>query len=158
MNSRSDEHQFACEEFMIRKVETRDADALVRLLSQLGYQVSEAEAVKSILAVADGTHEIYVGVLGTEVVAAISLIAFPYFPSGSRYCRVTALVVDEQSRGKGFGKQLMAKASVRAWELTCSVMEVTTSMQRLATHKFYEGLGFEKTSFKYVLPLADKTT
>ena len=48
------------------------------------------------------------------------------------------------------GTQLIDFAKDKASERGCRQLEVTTSMRREQTQAYYESIGFEKTSFRYI--------
>ena len=132
----------------IRTATFRDATAIASLLAQLGYQ-TPAEKLKPLLDQANSSF-IYVAVLDKKVVGVMSLMYFDYLPSAEKYCRITTLVVDQALRGWGIGKALIAQAQQSALQQHCSVLELTTGLQRSDAHAFYEHLGFERVSYKYI--------
>lgn len=133
----------------IRQAQIADLNVITSLLLQLGYSATEAQLHQYL----DGpkrSDEIYLAESEGAVVGLISLIFFDYFPSQQQICRITALVVAEASRGLGVGTQLIDFAKGRASERGCRQLEVTTSMRREQTQAYYESIGFEKTSFRYI--------
>ncbi|ABX49261.1 GCN5-related N-acetyltransferase [Shewanella baltica OS625] len=90
----------------------------------------------------------------SQVVAVMALMFFDYFPTLSRICRITAIVVDADMRGQGIGTQLIDFAKARGKQENCQLLELTTSTQRIATQQYYESIGFTKTSFRYSLVLS----
>lgn len=139
----------------IRTATLKDANPIASLLAQLGYQ-TPADKLKRLL---DPAHDsaIYVAVLDNKVVGVMSLIYFDYLPSAERYCRIVTLVVDQALRGWGIGKALMAQAQQSALAQQCQVLELTTGLQRTDAHAFYEHLGFERVSYKYIQRLPKAT-
>src|SRR5215831_6282395 len=73
----------------------------------------------------------------------------PYFPNGSTICRVTGLVVSTRHRGWGVGEKLLTGAADFAREHHCSGIEITSAEHRLDAHRFYQRLGFSRTSFRF---------
>src|SRR6185312_14583862 len=73
----------------------------------------------------------------------------PYFPNGSTICRVTGLVVSTHHRGRGVGEKLLTGAADFAREHHCSGIEITSAEHRLDAHRFYQRLGFSRTSFRF---------
>jgi GNAT superfamily N-acetyltransferase len=63
--------------------------------------------------------------------------------------RVTALVVEASSRGCGIGRALMEAAERWTAEQGCVLIEVTSNQRRVDAHRFYEKLGYERTSFRF---------
>ncbi|MGX9419039.1 GNAT family N-acetyltransferase [Vibrio sp. WJH972] len=137
----------------IREAVKSDAGVLSGLLVQLGYD-TDASTIDAFLSSSTNDHSnVYVGVLEGHVVAVMSILFFDYFPSGKRFCRITALVVDDSMRGKGVGSTLIEYAKSKAIAEKCSILELTTSLSRVQTQRYYERIGFEKTSYKYVQKL-----
>ena len=142
------------ENYIIRNAQNADVKAISMLLTQLGYE-TEPLTVQNMLSLSSKNDEIYVCVLQEKVIAVMSLIFFNYFPSAQKLCRITAIVVDEELRGSGVGSKLIEHAKFMASSVSCSILEVTTSLKRQQTQKYYENIGFEKTSYKYILKLDD---
>ena len=138
----------------ITKADIAHADRIQALLVQLGYNASIAE-VKTGLNSQDPHSHLYVATLEGRVIAFMSLIYFYYFPILNQNCRITAIVVDEQVRKTGVGRQLIQFAQVKARQHACAQLEVTTSLERKATQAYYEHNGFIKTSFRYYMNLPD---
>ena len=139
--------------FEIRKAQKNDAYSVSSLLVQLGYDtpISKIEALVSMPS--SGHDNVYVGVLDERVIAVMSVIYFNYFPSGEKFCRITSIIVDGKNRGSGLGSKLINYAKLMALAEKCNVLEVTTSLQREQTQAYYEYIGFQKTSYKYVQKL-----
>ena len=139
----------------ITKADIAHAERIQALLVQLGYNASIAE-VKSGLNSQDPHSDLYVARLEGRVIAFMSLIYFYYFPIQKQNCRITAIVVDEEVRKTGVGRQLIQFAQVKARQHACAQLEVTTSLERKAIHAYYEHNGFIKASFRYYLNLPDE--
>ena len=141
----------------ITKADIAHAERIQALLVQLGYNASIAE-VKSSLDSQDPHSDLYVATLEGRVIAFMSLIYFYYFPIQKQNCRITAIVVDEEVRKTGVGRQLIQFAQVKARQHACAQLEVTTSLERKATQAYYEHNGFIKTSFRYYMNLPDNAS
>ena len=61
-----------------------------------------------------------------------------------RICRITAIVVDESARGCGVGTDLVEFPKAHASSRSCKQIEVTTSLLREKTQKYYEIINFTK--------------
>lgn len=139
--------------FEIREARKDDAGSISTLLLQLGYETPPAKIELLVLNSDSENSEILVGLVEGAVVAVMSIIYFDYFPSAEKLCRITAIVVSTELRGSGIGKKLVECAKIRALTCNCDVLEVTTSLKREATQLFYESIGFDKTSYKFVQKL-----
>lgn len=139
----------------IRAAQKGDANVISSLLAQLGYD-TEPSKIEVLASMADsGNNKVCVGVLSGQVIAVMSVIFFNYFPSAEKLCRITSIVVDETVRGSGVGSKLIDYARSIALAEKCSMLEVTTSLRREQTQAYYESIGFQKTSYKYVQKLED---
>ncbi|MGH7633904.1 MAG: GNAT family N-acetyltransferase [Gemmatimonadaceae bacterium] len=63
--------------------------------------------------------------------------------------RLTAVIVDEEARGKGVGRTLVAAAEAALRERGCAMIEITSNKKRIDAHAFYERLGYTATSFRF---------
>ncbi|WP_245921348.1 GNAT family N-acetyltransferase [Bowmanella denitrificans] len=123
-----------------------------RLLLQLGYSSVEEDIIK-FLELQNSNSEVLVIIFDSQVVGLISLVYYDYFPLQRKICRITSVVIEESFRGKGIGRKVMDLACERARDNDCHKLEVTTSLARKKTHKFYESFGFKKSSFRYAIDL-----
>ncbi|MEJ2444007.1 MAG: GNAT family N-acetyltransferase [Exilibacterium sp.] len=140
-------------DIQIRYAKKEDLKTIQTLLRQLGYETEQSNIAPFVATLDPNQHDVFVGVSEGSVIALMSLIYFNYFPSGEKYCRITAIVVNEGLRGSGIGKRLIEHAKKEAKSKKCSALELTTSFRRENTQAFYEHIGFEKTSYKYVQKL-----
>jgi ribosomal protein S18 acetylase RimI-like enzyme len=65
------------------------------------------------------------------------------------FLQVASLVVDEDARGKGLGKDLMIYAELRAAQMQLRIVGLYSRIQRLDAHKFYERIGYSKAKESY---------
>lgn len=145
--------------FSIRFARVSDVPELVRLFSELGYEIApdvlaarwaafEASGEQAIVAADDAPDGCLLGVA--------TLHATPVLHRAGPVGRVTALVVDARLRGRGIGRALMQAAERWASDRGCVLLEVTSNQRRVDAHSFYEGLGYERTSFRFArAPRAD---
>jgi GNAT superfamily N-acetyltransferase len=127
-----------------------DARHVASLLSQLGYPSDEADVRIQLRRFLDREDCFFrVAHSADSVIGLVSAELIPYFPNGSMICRITSLVVSEQNRSRGIGEQLLAAAAIFASEHQCSGLEITSAQHRLDAHRFYERLGFSRTSVRF---------
>ena len=145
--------------FSIRRARGSDVPELVRLFTELGYEIPPDvlaqrlqgfdRAGEQALVAADDTAD-------GRLLGVATLHATPVLHRAGPVGRVTALVVDATLRGCGIGRALMAAAERWAAERGCVLLEVTSNQRRVDAHKFYEELGFERTSYRFArAPRAD---
>ncbi|MGH3010697.1 MAG: GNAT family N-acetyltransferase [Gaiellaceae bacterium] len=79
----------------------------------------------------------------------------PLLHEDGSWCRLSALVVDERSRRAGVGRKLVAEIEQRVRAAGCRYLEVTSGErpEREAAHAFYEALGLEQVSRRYLKAL-----
>jgi len=134
----------------LRPAHEADAEHVASLLTELGYP-STAEGVKDRLSGALSSPRSCCLLARAEngVIGLMSAELIPYFPTGSKICRVTSLVVSSRHRSRGVGEKLMAAAAKFAREHGCSGIEVTSSERRVDAHRFYQRLGFVGTGLRF---------
>jgi ribosomal protein S18 acetylase RimI-like enzyme len=139
---------------VIREARPRDADALAQLILALGYDVTAPDIRRRLAGLAKAGHQALVAEKG-ELVGALTTAVTPVLHRPRAVGRISLLVVAEQARGKGIGTALVAEAADRLAGQGCGLLEVTSHMKRLRAHGFYERLGFERTSYRFMKKLAD---
>jgi len=97
-----------------------------------------------------GLH-LFVLEIGGLVVATTYLNVIPNMTrSASPYAVIENVVVDEEVRGTGIGKQVMAATLEAAWTAGCYKAMLLTGSRSPSTHSFYRACGFsadEKTAY-----------
>ena len=133
---------------MIRAAEPRDSEALARLIGQLGYRVTPAEAAERLgLMEAEG-RLVLVADLDGEVIGCLSTSVMRVLHRPAPVGRISMMVVDEAHRGRGIGAALVRAAEDALAAQGCYMVEVTSHVRRTEAHRFYERLGYERTSVR----------
>ena len=145
----------------VRPAEPRDCERMAVLIEQLGYPVSGDQVANRLRAmqregylvlVAEPEGTIVVGCLATSVMQVLHRPA----PVG----RISMLVVDEAQRGRGIGSALVRAAESALAARGCGLIEVTSNVRLTEAHRFYERLGYERTSVRLArdldAPAADR--
>jgi len=138
--------------FLVRPIRPEDASAAARLATQLGYPstpeqigrrlcaLSESEDARVFVAEGpDGSAVGWVHVFGRRLVES------------DADAEVGGLVVDEQVRGRGIGKALMASAEGWARERGYGVVSIRSNVIRTEAHEFYKRIGYEILKSQYKL-------
>ncbi len=136
----------------VRDATPADAAAVAGLLGELGYPASPAEAAKRLQRPGE---RVLLAESDQLVVGLAALTIGPMLEHARPVARITALVVREPTRGRGVGRRLMARAEELARDAGCAGIELTSAMrpEREAAHRFYEILGYERTSYRFWRPL-----
>ena len=139
----------------IRKMGLGDAKRVSELCMQLGYPATEEEAGNRISEMLSMQHHVAFVAMDDNIVNGW-IYAFRSFNIETiPFVEIGGLIVDENYRGHGIGKQLIEK--VREWAVSEDVHElrVRTNIRRIESHKFYTSIGFKKTKEQkvYNMPL-----
>ena len=138
--------------FTIRAAASFDVHEMTRLFGQLGYEIPVDVLGRRLEAFERAGETALVAEDDTapgRLLAVATLHATPVLHRAGPVGRVSALVVDADVRGRGVGRAMMAAAEQWAVERGCILMEVTSNQRRVDAHKFYEGLGYTRTSFRF---------
>jgi GNAT superfamily N-acetyltransferase len=140
----------------IRDAQPEDAPGLAGLLAELGYP-DEEKRVRARVRDFDGRAGSFllVAEAGDELAGVASASLIPLFHEDGSWCRLSALVVSPGHRRRGVAAALVAEAERRARESGCRYLEVTSGERadREAAHAFYESLGLEQVSRRYLKTL-----
>ena len=133
----------------MRVARIADADAIVELTRQLGYDVARSAVEVRLSRILSRDDQVFfvaevegrpVGWLHAALWEDIEAEAFVV---------IGGLVVDRNHRGKGVGRRLMDEAE--EWTRThgCSIIRLWSSSARTAAHRFYEELGYRNIKTQY---------
>ncbi|WP_256922703.1 GNAT family N-acetyltransferase, partial [Klebsiella pneumoniae] len=67
---------------------------------------------------------------------------------------ISALVIEESSRGSGIGQQLLHAAERLARDKQCAHIELSSSEKRIRAHQFYENNGYKEVRKRFVKHLS----
>jgi GNAT superfamily N-acetyltransferase len=140
----------------VRDAQPEDAPGLAHLLAELGYPDDEERALARARAV--GSHPgsfLLVAEDGGQLAGLASATVVPLLHEDGSWCRLSALVVAERHRRRGVARALVAETERRARDAGCRYLEVTSGERpgREAAHAFYESLGLEQVSRRYLKEL-----
>ena len=136
---------------MIREATVDDAQAIVSLLSQLGYADTHAfmhVRIQELLKNPDALLFCYES--EGKVVALLSLHVIPQIALLGSFLRINYFVVDEKARSLKIGAELEAYATRIAKESGCDRIEVHCHERRKDAHRFYERHGFVESPKYFV--------
>ena len=140
----------------IREAGSADAPAMSALLTELGYPADLARVAARVEELErDPASLLLVAEADGDVVGLASATTIPLLHEDGRWCRLSALVVTEERRRGGAGRRLVEEVEARARARGCRYLEVTSGErpERAAAHAFYEALGLEQVSKRYLKEL-----
>jgi len=91
---------------------------------------------------------VLVAQLGGAVVGCLSTSVMRVLHRPAPVGRISMLVVDAAVRGRGIGAELVRAAERALTAGGCGLVEVTSNLSRTEAHRFYEQLGYERTSVR----------
>jgi GNAT superfamily N-acetyltransferase len=140
---------------LIRTAVLDDVPALAALATYLGYPATPEDMRERLERIAArDDYETYVAERDGRVVGFAGVmhgLSYVYDPP---YARLLSLVVEPGERGRGTGAALVAAVERWARERGAKQVHLTTALHRDGAHRFYEGLGYERTGARYVRKLA----
>ena len=134
----------------IRRATNEDAAALAELIATLGHTAPAADMPGRIAAVEASLGKVLVAVNGARVVGMLSVQQLVLIHRTTPIAFVSTLAVREDARRGGIGRALVREAETLAREWGCETIELTSRNDRQVAHRFWEALGFEARSRKFV--------
>ncbi|MEY7359845.1 GNAT family N-acetyltransferase [Klebsiella quasipneumoniae] len=138
---------------LIRAAESKDIPALKTLFLQLGYQTETAILAQRITEPQSMMHTLVAEAENT--VCGVVVINFILPVHENRlWALISALVIEESSRGSGIGQQLLHAAERLARDKQCAHIELSSSEKRIRAHQFYETNGYKEVRKRFVKRLS----
>ena len=122
--------------------------ALAALIGQLGYDAGAGEVAERLAAMAAEGRAVLVAELDGAVVGCLSTSVMRVLHRPAPVGRISMMVVDEKLRSRGIGAALVRAAEEVLAAQGCYMIEVTSHLRRTEAHRFYERLGYEKSSVR----------
>ncbi|MFI1974159.1 GNAT family N-acetyltransferase [Streptomyces wedmorensis] len=104
----------------------------------------EGDPRNEVLVLADG--DLVVGCLQATYIPGLG-------KGGAERALIEAVRIRADRRGGGLGRELMERASARAKERGCALVQLTSDKQRTDAHRFYASLGFARSHDGFKLKL-----
>ena len=144
-------------DLVIRLAAAADIPRLLALYKLLDIEpepempLERARARFSDLTSNDG-HRIYVAEFEHQIVGTFALIFIGGLSHDARdSCIVEDVVVAPELQRAGIGKQMMHFAMQRCAGGGCYKLVLSSHVDRSNAHRFYEGLGFRKHGYSYLI-------
>jgi GNAT superfamily N-acetyltransferase len=132
----------------VRPAGARDCARLADLIGQLGYEATKADVAERIAVMEAEDRLVLAAELDGVVVGCLSTSIMRVLHRPAPVGRISMMVVDEALRGRGIGAVLVRAAEEALAEQGCHMVEVTSHARRTEAHRFYEQLGYERTSVR----------
>lgn len=139
----------------VREADAGDSEALAGLIVELGYEVT-ASQVQDRLAAMGADQGALVAEDGGAVIGCLTISMTRVLHRPKPVGRISMMVVKESRRGGGVGQMLVEAAETELGRRGCGLVEVTSNRKRERAHHFYEGLGYERTSFRFAKDLGSR--
>ncbi len=138
---------------IIRAATKADAPLLAALFALLDHQIEPAQIAANLQAMKKDGDQLLVTVRGKDVIAACAVQATVHPHRDAPVGRITILVVAEAERGTGLGRALVAEAERLLASRSCKLVEVTSNEKLTQAHRFYQQLGYARTSLRFAKEL-----
>lgn len=144
---------------VVRHIEPRDAEDVVLLIRQLGYERPVQEVLRWIEGVgSDGEIQTaYVACVEEEVVGWIE-VSIAHRLQTPPFALIGGLVVKDGFRGRGIGRRLCDQAEAWSWQRQVNTLRVTSRSTREDAHRFYSLAGYQPVKTSLVLEKSRPTT
>jgi len=135
---------------MIRAAIKDDLDAVYGLMRQLSRHEFTKEQFESCYLHSLESNDTYILVNEENTcICGCGVLSIHYPLHFSRKAaEIVNLIVDENARGRGIGKDLLAELEKVAHDNGCICIEVASSKQRIDAHRFYVREGFINDHYK----------
>ena len=124
------------------------------LISQLGYRTDEAQVAERLAAMHSPSAQAFVALLDDAVAGCLTTSMTRVLHRPAPVGRISMLVVDEGLRGRGIGAALIAAAEAALVATGSELVEVTSNLRLTEAHRFYERLGYSRTSIRFARELS----
>ena len=135
----------------IRKTKLEDLDSVFELLDELYENKIEYSKFtqKYKESLEDNSFYEIVTIENNKVVGVLISRIINRLAKKKNILFIDDLIVNEKCRNIGIGKLLIQTATAYAISKDCGALELTSMIQNINAHRFYENNGFEKRQYKF---------
>ena len=134
---------------LIREAIAADAQAIARMIDELGYAVAADDVTARLGMVEAAGQAVRVAEIDGQVVGCLSTSTMHVLHRPAPVGRISMMVVDERFRSRGIGAQMVEAAESMLAAKGCQLIEVTSNLRRADAHRFWERIGYERTSARF---------
>lgn len=149
---------------VFRRAEETDLPAIIAMLAddalgrtrEVVSDPVDRRYVEAFEAIAEDKNQ-YLAVAAAEGGEVVGCLQISFLPGLSRLGlwrgQIESVRIASSHRGQGLGREMILWAIEQCRAHGCGTVQLTSDNRRLDAHRFYEGLGFEKshTGFKLTL-------
>ena len=135
---------------MIRFATTNDSDAVYALIRQLSAHEFTREQFDDCYLSNIEKRQVFVYERDAKVYGCLVFNIHYYLHFSKKSAEIVNLVVDENVRSQGVGKELLAFFEKMAIDLGCVCLEADSGKHREAAHRFYLREGFSCNHYKFM--------
>lgn len=127
--------------YQLTHIDQKVVDVFAKLIPQLNDSIRPPSQEELEELIASGTSFLFVAEEQKEIIGTLTIGTYR-IPTGVK-AWIEDVIVDENARGKGVGKQLTAHAIEFAKSRGWKKLELTSRPSRVAANELYRKLGFE---------------
>ncbi len=135
----------------IRRITLNDLEKVFEIMKQLYKESLNYDKFQEIykLKLTDENSYYVVAIENKQIVGILTAELQMKLHRVKKQIFIEDLIVDENFRNRGIGKELLQNAINYADDKACDVVELTSYIDNEKAHKFYENNGFIKHSYKF---------
>jgi GNAT superfamily N-acetyltransferase len=133
----------------LREVVAADAEHIAALIDQLGYPVSAEDVAERLNLIEASGQKVLVAELDGRAIGCLSTSTMTVLHRPAPVGRISMMVIAEDLRGQGIGAKLVAAAERTLRDKGCQLVEVTSNLRRTDAHRFWERIGYDRTSVRF---------
>lgn len=100
-------------------------------------------------AIDSNMQRLIIGKIQNEIIGFCSLIIKNNLWQAGNLGHIDELIIEQQYRGKGFGKIMIEVITTIANDLNCKRIELDFRFHRKDAHRFYESIGYENRAYLF---------
>ena len=135
----------------IRRITLNDLEKVFEIMKQLYKESLNYDKFQEIykLKLTDENSYYVVAIENKQIVGILTAELQMKLHRVKKQIFIEDLIVDENFRNRGIGKELSQNAINYADDKACDVVELTSYIDNEKAHKFYENNGFIRHSYKF---------
>lgn len=141
---------------IVREAAQGDGMAIATLTTELGFPLVASDIAARLPRLRQTGELPFVADEGGDILGCVTCHVTPVLHRPAPVGRITMLIVTARARGRGIGKALVAAAEKSLLDRGCGLIEVTSNLSLTQAHRFYEHLGFERSSLRFAKKLIDR--